>query len=338
MKTVLTLVKFPYWLISIFSANKSYRANPIIGSPLLNRCGLHIARMLLSHAITHVKHLTLSPLLSAEKRRQYQEDGLLIIPDFLDQATFLTACNEIKNYDGNVQRFIQGDTATDWVRLHKKNQSKFPVCANLLNNRQTLNIMRFCGATLIPPLFYIQVIRHQFRKAKPDPQKQLHVDTFHPTMKSWLFLRDVTADTGPFMYVKGSHKLTWKRLKWEYKKSLENSTSKIGGAFRASPSDLGTYFKQQPTKVLVPANTLVIVNTFGLHCRGDASGPQSRFEIWFHSRTNPFNPLSGVIATLMKNPYEKILDKMIDMRSKKVKYIECPAHWEQEFTPPPHDQ
>ncbi len=334
MKAILTLVKIPYWLGSIFSANKSFGANPIIGSLFLNRCGLHIGRILITHAITHLKYLALAPLVSAEQRKQYREEGILIIPDFLESDTFELACKEIQSYNGTIQRFVQGGTATDRVRLCKQHQKDFPVCTSLLKENALANLMRYSGATLAPPLFYIQVIRHHFIKAKRDPQKQLHSDTFHPTMKSWLFLKDVTLDTGPFTYVKGSHKLTWSRLKWEYKKSLENSKSKVGGAFRASPSELNTYFMGKPTPILVPENTLVIVNTFGLHCRGEASGPQSRFEIWFHSRTNPFNPVSGLFATFMQKPYEKLLDKVIDARSKNEKYTECPAKWEQEFSAP----
>ena len=37
----------------------------------------------------------------------------------------------------------------------------------------------------------------------PDPQTDLHTDTFHPTVKAWLFLTDVAADAMPFVYVPG---------------------------------------------------------------------------------------------------------------------------------------
>ena len=40
-----------------------------------------------------------------------------------------------------------------------------------------------------------------------DPQKSLHVDTFQPTMKFWLYLEEVGERNGPFMFVPQSTQL-----------------------------------------------------------------------------------------------------------------------------------
>lgn len=72
-------------------------------------------------------------------------------------------------------------------------------------------------------------------------QKTLHSGTFHPTMKAWLFLGDEIDENGSFTYVSGSHQLSWKRLKWEYKKVL-----------------------------LLVCSLMVIANTHDFHCRGTA--------------------------------------------------------------------
>ena len=55
----------------------------------------------------------------------------------------------------------------------------------------------------------------------PDPQLELHADTFHPSLKAWLFLTDVTDDQGPLTYVAGSHRLTPQRLAWEQARSID---------------------------------------------------------------------------------------------------------------------
>ena len=55
----------------------------------------------------------------------------------------------------------------------------------------------------------------------PDPQLELHSDTFHPSLKAWLFLTDVPEDGRPLTYVAGSHRLTPDRLAWEKRRTVE---------------------------------------------------------------------------------------------------------------------
>ena len=74
---------------------------------------------------------------------------------------------------------------------------------------------KYCAARLKRPLYYVQSIKNGYVAGRSDPQKVLHSDTFHSSMKAWYFIDDVTEDRGPFTYVPGSHRLTWKRLKWE---------------------------------------------------------------------------------------------------------------------------
>ncbi|NND91978.1 MAG: hypothetical protein HKN42_14050 [Granulosicoccus sp.] len=45
-------------------------------------------------------------------------------------------------------------------------------------------------------------------QGNPDPQSDLHSDTFPATAKAWLFLADVGKEDGPFCHVAGSHKFT----------------------------------------------------------------------------------------------------------------------------------
>jgi hypothetical protein len=52
--------------------------------------------------------------------------------------------------------------------------------------------------------------------SEPDPQTELHVDTFFNTHKMWLHLDDVTTENAPFVYVPGSHLLDRVRLRHEY--------------------------------------------------------------------------------------------------------------------------
>ena len=48
-----------------------------------------------------------------------------------------------------------------------------------------------------------------------------------------------------------------------------------------------------PAPVLVKANTLVLADTQGFHCRGEALDGRERSAIYVFMRTNPFNPVPG---------------------------------------------
>ena len=46
-KTLMT----PVWLVQLLSTAKSFEAHPIIGNRVLNKMGLHVARVVLAHAV-----------------------------------------------------------------------------------------------------------------------------------------------------------------------------------------------------------------------------------------------------------------------------------------------
>ena len=54
-------------------------------------------------------------------------------------------------------------------------------------------------------------------------------------MKCWFFIEDVTEEMGPFNYTPQSQQLTWKRIKWEYRMSLNAKYSENGLISRGSP-------------------------------------------------------------------------------------------------------
>jgi hypothetical protein len=136
----------------------------------------------------------------------------------------------------------------------------------------------------------------------PDPQLDLHTDTFHPTVKAWLFLTDVEPDAMPFVYVPGSHLLTPQRLEWEREMSIAASRQPGAAArqpdqqlIRAiSPSVLPELGLPPPRAISAPANTLIVADTFGFHARGASARPTTRVEIWALGRRNPFLPWTGL--------------------------------------------
>ena len=137
------------------------------------------------------------------------------------------------------------------------------------------------------------------RAGPPDPQTDLHTDTFHPTVKAWLFLTDVAADAMPFVYVPGSHRLTPQRLDWERRMSDRGQRRRRPQdphrLVRAiAPDTLAALGLPPPRAIAVPANTLVVADTFGFHARGPSARPATRVEIWAMGRRNPFLPWTGL--------------------------------------------
>ncbi len=287
----------PVWFLQVFGMSKSFRDNPIIGSPLLNRLGLHCARLVAAHALNRLRLVTLSPLVGAETRQRFDRDGFVVIENFLPADQFKALEAEVRSCRGKVRECIQGDTKTHRILLDDETLGAMPALARLIDDPGYERLLKYCSARLKRPLFYIQSIKNGFIAGGPDPQKVLHADTFHPTMKAWFFIDEVSADKGPFTYVPGSHRLTWARLKWEYRRSITARHFKDGysekGSMRAEPADLAELGLPDPKAITARPNTLVVADTHGFHCRGAAAPRSSRLEIWAFSRTNPFNPLPG---------------------------------------------
>ena len=113
--------------------------------------------------------------------------------------------------------------------------------------------------------------------ARPIRRPLLHADTFHPTVKAWLFLTDVAADAGPFTYVPGSHRPTPQRLAWERRMSLAapafGRRRDPAGVVPHRPGRIARHGAARAAVFAVPANTLVVADTFGFHARGPSAGP-----------------------------------------------------------------
>jgi hypothetical protein len=62
------------------------------------------------------------------------------------------------------------------------------------------------------------------------------------------------------------------------------------GSFRADADDLRGMGLPEPRVFAVPANTLVVADTFGFHARGPSTGRSLRVEIWAYGRRSPFVP------------------------------------------------
>ncbi len=305
------LLLTPVWVIQLFTQSKSFSRNPLIGSRLANRLGLHVARMVVAHAIMGLRMRLLSRGVDAGLRDCWHRNGYMLVENFLDADTVAALRKEAATADAEVRECVQGDTLTHRIQLDRMVLRSLPAFDSVLHGGRLQTLLKFAAGKRVRPIAYIQTIKNGFVDGPKDPQKNLHSDTFHPTMKSWYFLDDVDERNGPFTYVPGSQRLTLARLRWEYQKSIQISegadTYSGNGSLRLTADDAVRMGFPEPRAFAVPANTLVIANTHGFHCRGEATSKSTRTELWTISRGNPFNPSPGLDLPWFDNLQNQVL-------------------------------
>jgi hypothetical protein len=288
----------PWWAAQLVTGAKSFLDNPLIGSDRLNRAGLHQWRVAQACRMAHARRERLAHHISEQDRADFNRDGFVCWENFLPVDTFTRLRDEILSYAGPAREMVQGDTITRRYAIDPPAIRSIPSVRALTGDPRWRGMTRYAASFDIEPLLYIQAILSHRHDAPPDPQVNLHADTFHPTMKAWLFLEDVNSSEGPLTYVRGSHRLTAERLAWERSRSLDVLTRgdrlSARGSFRIDHGELASLNLPPPTAFAVPANTLIIADTFGFHARGPSLRPSTRIELWAYSRRNPFLPFIGL--------------------------------------------
>ncbi|MFC3902747.1 Phytanoyl-CoA dioxygenase (PhyH) [Acinetobacter marinus] len=293
-------VKFPWWLATTFSTASSFVDHPILGNSHLNDMGLHELRVKQGFQLANARREKLAQFLSRDEVAQYQQNGFILKENFLPEAEFQTLKTELTETPLPTRETLQGDTVTRRMALDFRTLPDLPNTQKLIDSRHWQNLINYVGSFKLQPLYYVQVIISQVRKSRPDPQTALHSDTFHPSMKAWLFFTDVAEDEGPFVYVAGSHILNDRRLAWERERALniqDSDRMSQRGSFRIKESELADLGYGAPKKFAVKANTLVIADTYGFHARGLSARPSMRIELWAFARRNPFLPWAGFDPT-----------------------------------------
>lgn len=288
----------PWWMAQLPTGAKAFCDNPVIGSPTLNRWGLHVARVRIAAAFAARRRERLAHLIGAADRTAFARDGFVLRRDFLAPDAFAALRGQALGFAGRAREMVQGDTVTRRIALDPEALSAMPAVRALLRDPAWRGLTRYVGSFDSEPVGYIQTILSHVSDAPPDPQTALHADTFHPTVKAWLFLTDVAADEGPFVYVPGSHRMTPARLRWERERSMRarGGLDRLSarGSLRVREDELAALGLPPPRAFAVPANTLVVADTSGFHARGPSVRASARIEIWAYGRRNPFLPWSGL--------------------------------------------
>ncbi|MET0374228.1 MAG: phytanoyl-CoA dioxygenase family protein, partial [Rhizorhabdus sp.] len=298
MSPILRSLLAPWWAAQLLTGAKSFLDNPLIGSPRLNRRGLHVRRVRLARAMAERRRARLAATVDPADLAAFERDGFVMKRDFLPPEAFAALRDQLRGWAGPAREMVQGDTVTRRYAVDPAMIREVPAIRAFLRDPRWQSLARYVASFDIEPLLYVQSILSHRRDAAPDPQTHIHADTFHPSMKAWLFLEDVDAEDGPLTYVAGSHRLTPERLAWEQRRSIavrdEGDYLSARGSFRIEANALAGLGLPQPTAFAVPANTLVVADTFGFHARAGTGRPSTRVELFAYSRRNPFLPFSGL--------------------------------------------
>lgn len=287
----------PVWALQLLTGAKSFLDNPLIGSRRLNRHGLHVARVRLASAMCDWRRRRLARHVRPEWVAAFDRDGFVAIHDVVPQAEFPALRAAILGYRGPAREMRQGDAITRRLAVDPDMLAAIPALRALLARQDLVALLNYVAGFRTTPLHYIQTIVSHSGANEADPQEALHADSFHSSLKSWLFLNPVTAQDGPFTYVRGSHRFTPQRLAWEQRRSMADPRAidrlSARGSPRVAMSDLDAMGLPAAEGLAVPANTLVVADTVGFHARGASAKAGERVEIWSYSRRNPYLPWLG---------------------------------------------
>lgn len=296
LQTLTRGLRTGFQTFSILSEANSFEENRIIGSKRLNARGLHRWRVKTAAALARWRRSRIAAKVRPEWREAFARDGFVVVENVFSPEEFEQVRRALLESEWPVRDMIQGDTITRRAAVDEEMMAVLPPLRCLLSSDWFKWLARYVSSYDVEPLHYVQSIIKRSQGAA-DPQLSYHSDTFHSSMKSWLFLQDVEPGEGAFTYVRGSHRLTPERLAWEHEvaQTLPEGGDRLTrrGSFRVSSEDLDRLGLPAPEELAVKANTLVVADTYGFHARGPSGPNLSRVELWSYSRRNPFLPWLG---------------------------------------------
>lgn len=295
--TVGKLLMAPVWAVQLLTGAKSFLDNPLIGSRRLNARGLHLARVRLAAGLCAMRRRRLAGKVRPEWRAAFDRDGFVTIPDIVPPDQFPALRAALLNYRGPAREMRQGDAITRRMAIDPAMLAAIPALGALLNRPDIVALFHYVASFRTTPLHYIQTIVSHDGTNEADPQEAIHADSFHSSLKAWLFLNPVSADEGPFTFVRGSHRFTRERLAWEHRRAQADPHSIDRLSARGSPrvpeEARAAMHLPAPEGLAVAGNTLVVADTVGFHARGLSARPGERVELWSYARRNPFLPWLG---------------------------------------------
>jgi len=91
------LLLLPVWFMQLFTQAKSFKKNPVIGSLVLNRCGLHVIRIVLAQSIMRLRFEILGIGIDKALKKSFLKDGFMVIENAMSEQRFTQIKNQVKS-------------------------------------------------------------------------------------------------------------------------------------------------------------------------------------------------------------------------------------------------
>jgi hypothetical protein len=298
------------------------------GSPWMNHLGLQAMRAVKEQVVWQLRPTNTPPHLT-EHLAVLERDGFIKIENFLAPEAMreidaeMEAIERLPNESFRHSKFGPNYASRFFMVSRRTEYSAF--AKHLRDNELIYDLAR---AVARRPRSYKPHINLQW-VYKPDPDaphqdfeynSYLHVDRHYPFLKAFFYLRDVDIDCAPYTFVRGSHRFTSERLRFEYKLGVGQSQARA----RKKTASVDPEQQKDRDRVMehlarelhlrsgleeVPItgkkNTLIISNNRGLHRRWEMTGKGPRVTAnldykFFESPAQPLYPLLRYIETPTK--------------------------------------
>lgn len=248
------------------------------GGPLLNRLGYHALRVgffMLAYALRR-------PIVPKDERARRAadtliRDGIVVLPDFFPRETFEAIRRETDAFALDVFNERAPRILRSAFVAEGRASASASLETHLAKNAFIEEVVSAALRKRVDIVPTVQVERSWFAQEdlgaeSTDKADNLHFDVSYPTIKCFLYLSDTDARNAAFSYVRGSHRMTWPRLRMEHAMGLDFWTWDAARRATITPEVPGAFLEESGLKlesVDGKAGTLIIVNTMGFHRRGD---------------------------------------------------------------------
>lgn len=189
--------------------------------------------------------------------KQLEEEGVAVIPNFFTEQECQSMINDFENVDEKYIKHIENDKRIFGIE-NISDTFKF-----LYHDNQ---IFKKIGEAYVGDELILQTTMAakivSDKNAKFGSGGSWHRDSFSRQFKAIAYLDDVSMENGPFMYIKGSHKME------NIKKVIGKLDGHIPGDYRYTDEEIEKIkdiLGEDITYYTAPKGTLVLADIRGLH-------------------------------------------------------------------------